>query len=204
MEIIKEIVRNIVVIVLLSVLLEMMMPNSSINRYVKLVMGLFIIVAVLNPILVVMKKDLPVAAVFSEQQADGPELQSLIEKGKALSNVDRKEVAANYQQKISQQVLALVRLNDKAKVQKVVVKVEQNPESANFGTINGIVLYTGPNKGASGKGGMGVEPVEIKVGAEDEGKTKPGSADPEVTKLIGVLADFYGISPENIKVENTR
>lgn len=49
-ETLQTLVRNIAVVLLLAGFLEMLLPNSSMRGFVKLVMGLFVISAVLGPV----------------------------------------------------------------------------------------------------------------------------------------------------------
>lgn len=50
MQALQSLVRNMAVILLLATFLEMLMPSKSMRGYVQLVMGLFVISALLNPI----------------------------------------------------------------------------------------------------------------------------------------------------------
>lgn len=50
MQTLQTLVRNLAVILLLATFLEMMLPNKSMRGYVQLVMGLFVISAILNPV----------------------------------------------------------------------------------------------------------------------------------------------------------
>lgn len=201
MDILKEIVQNVLIIVLLNVLLEMVIPNSNLGRYIKLVMGLFIIVAVLNPILGFLNRDFSILTV-SPVEYRGEDLNSLLRKGKSLDSEMKRAALKDYAQKISQQVSALARLDGSAAVQKVVVDIEDNPEAANFGQLKEIVVYLGknPQAGGNSSGSVGVKPVEINVsGTQEESKTGE-TPNKDVIKLQGVLADFYGINPDNIKI----
>ncbi|EKN64035.1 stage III sporulation protein AF [Schinkia azotoformans] len=44
-------VSNIVLFVLLAIIIDLLMPNSSLQRYAKMVIGLLLIVIILNPVL---------------------------------------------------------------------------------------------------------------------------------------------------------
>jgi len=50
MEALQTLVRNLAVILLLATFLEMLLPQKSMQGFVKLVMGLFVISAILNPV----------------------------------------------------------------------------------------------------------------------------------------------------------
>ncbi|MFZ3130513.1 MAG: stage III sporulation protein AF, partial [Desulfosporosinus sp.] len=54
MQTLQTLVRNLVVILLLATFLEMLLPNKSMRSFVQMVMGLFVISAVLAPITTVL------------------------------------------------------------------------------------------------------------------------------------------------------
>ncbi len=59
MENLKSWARDIVFIMVFAGILELMLPSGSIRKYVRVVMGLVIVVVVLNPIISLMKGSLP-------------------------------------------------------------------------------------------------------------------------------------------------
>lgn len=201
MDLIKEIVQNILIIVFLSLLLDMLMPKSDMGKYVKLIMGLFIIIAVLNPILSVLNKDFSIVSIKAPSD-DGEDLKGLLDKGRAFSAEKQQAALADYEKKVAQQVAALIRLNGKAGVQKVVVEAGKNPEEADYGSIQGIRVYLGKSASQSGsKGAEIVKPVEINVNESKQGEENQElTGDGSTIELQKVLADFYGIDPKNIKV----
>ena len=44
-------IKNIVVILLLTSFVELLLPESDLEKYTRVVLGLFIVIAILNPIL---------------------------------------------------------------------------------------------------------------------------------------------------------
>jgi stage III sporulation protein AF len=57
MQFLTEWITNIILFVLLATIIEMMIPNSSMQKYVKMVTGLLLIVIILTPLLNLFKKD---------------------------------------------------------------------------------------------------------------------------------------------------
>ena len=51
MQILTTWVSNIILFVLLAIIIDLLMPNSSLQRYTKMVIGLLLIVIILNPVL---------------------------------------------------------------------------------------------------------------------------------------------------------
>ncbi|MFP3440851.1 stage III sporulation protein AF, partial [Pantoea sp. SIMBA_133] len=50
-------ITNIIVLILLATVLELLLPNSSMQRYVKMVIGLMLMAVILSPILTIFTKD---------------------------------------------------------------------------------------------------------------------------------------------------
>ena len=63
MQTLQTLVRNLAIILLLATFLEMLLPNKSMRGYIQLVMGLFVISAMLNPLMTLlhlpMELDIP-------------------------------------------------------------------------------------------------------------------------------------------------
>lgn len=57
MALISSWIANIILLILFATILELMLPNSSTHRYVKLVIGLMILMAMLQPVLSLFQED---------------------------------------------------------------------------------------------------------------------------------------------------
>ena len=57
MDIISGWITNIIVLILLATVLELLLPNSNMQRYVKMVIGLMLMAVILSPILTIFTKD---------------------------------------------------------------------------------------------------------------------------------------------------
>ncbi|NLL19743.1 MAG: stage III sporulation protein AF, partial [Clostridia bacterium] len=51
MEMFQELTRNLVLLLLLATFLEMLLPKSDLTRYIRLVVGLFVLLTILQPVL---------------------------------------------------------------------------------------------------------------------------------------------------------
>lgn len=78
MEDLNSLIRNLAIIVLLAGFLEMMLPSKSMLGFVKLIMGLFVISAILNPItsLLRMPLEMNIPAWTETTDSDMPVLAS--------------------------------------------------------------------------------------------------------------------------------
>lgn len=139
MELLQELVRNIVVIVIIGALIDLMMPSGKMQRYLKLVVGLFIIAAILNPLLKITRKpDLGNVINFNTNGGKEEGLATLMEKGQKISAKNNAKGLQEYQKRVEQQIAALVELDKGVKVLQVSVFVNKDNSSKNFGQVNEV------------------------------------------------------------------
>ncbi|MGG1573685.1 stage III sporulation protein AF [Fictibacillus sp. NRS-1165] len=108
-------ISNIVLIILLAVIVDLLIPNSSFQKYIKMVVGLLLILAILNPILKIAGSnvDKVFEAIGVEHQFNESDIKNSIEKNKKeiqdsqsayileqtrvhMENLVKEELKANY------------------------------------------------------------------------------------------------------------
>jgi len=84
MEFVTEWVRNIIIFLLLATVLHMILPRSSMQKYVKFVVSLLLIVLILSPLFQLLKADVPELIDKLSRQPYGTdgEIENLIDKKK--------------------------------------------------------------------------------------------------------------------------
>lgn len=152
MEGLQNLVRNLAVILLLASFLEMLLPNKSMKGFVKLVMGLFVISAILTPItsLLGMTLETGIPAWTESSYQDLPVLASG-EEGEAIGT---NAVQEQYKSIVINQVKALtVGIEGIRDLQVNVELAEGSGGLTDIPRINQIYirLYTE---------GQGIKPIE--------------------------------------------
>jgi len=90
MDFLKEWVTNIILFILLATVIDMLLPNSSMQKYTKMVTGLLLIAIILTPIFKLLSKD------FETTLASIPTFQSPGEKNMKNSiEMKKKEIQAS-------------------------------------------------------------------------------------------------------------
>lgn len=84
MQFLTEWISNIILLILLASVLELLLPNSSLQRYVKMVVGLLLLVILLTPLLSIFSKDVDswVAQIGMPIQFEEKDVQISIENKK--------------------------------------------------------------------------------------------------------------------------
>jgi len=90
MDFLKEWVTNIILFILLATVIDMLLPNSSMQKYAKMVTGLLLIAIILTPIFKLISKD------FESAMASIPSFQGNEEKNmENLIELKKKEIQAS-------------------------------------------------------------------------------------------------------------
>ena len=171
MEVLADLVRNVIVIILLTTFLDMLLPSSSMQRFVKVIMGLFVLVAVLTPVLNIFTRDQDFA-VFNWHQAGIQEgYTTVLQDGNRLTSVNQELFLQNYAVRVEKQMEALVKLVKGANEVKVTVQLQQGKQ---VGTLEGIksvqVLVLNKEEPEDKESSLGIKPIKIKI--SDDAKQK--------------------------------
>ncbi len=208
LEAIRILVQNIVIIVILALFLEMFLPIGDLKKYVKMVMGLLIIIAVIQAVGTMTRCDLSDGLSAFITEDDKTRVSSIIDAGKKMSGDQQQKAIEQFETGIARQIMALTGIYQDTPVVDVAVKVQSRCGEPDFGQINEIILYvTQTAGGTSGENGIAVDevkPITITVNGADEKRPEreAGGGPPRgtVSGLIGTVADFYSLGQQQVKV----
>ncbi|CCO08910.1 stage III sporulation protein AF [Desulforamulus hydrothermalis] len=203
LEIIKMLVQSLVIIIVLAVFLEMLLPGSQMHAYVKMVMGLLVIVLVLEAGAKLVRQDFQLALPAISQRTALPSAAGIMAEGQKLREQQKQLAAAEYRQGLEKQVLALARLQNRLHVTGVQVKINQQAGNQDFGRLTGIVLEI-DRSAAEGKTGIAdIEPVKVTWEANSQPETAPGdglAGSEQARRLAQTVANFYNLPLEQVQV----
>ncbi|MBE3573628.1 MAG: stage III sporulation protein AF [Moorella humiferrea] len=192
---IGEIVRQVALIALLAAFLEMLLPDKNITRYVRLVLGLFVVVAILTPVVESLRigPELELAAwdLRLDQVAAAP-----IQQGKELARTNEEAALEIYRNRLAGQIRALVALVPEVKEEEVMVEVAGNGER--LGAIRRVVITAFLAAGEKDKGG---EDFASSPGEDQTGENKDAGAKVIQSRIINMITHFYGLEPGQVEVK---
>jgi len=213
MDILRQLIQTIVVIVILAVFLEMLLPLGDMRRYVKMVMGLLIIVAVLQTVTGVwgsgLIREIP-AVTESFAGYNAVPLDDIMAAGQSISEANRREAAQQYSRGIERQVLSLAALNNDLHALDARVTLREDTNEIDGITVfcsgSAVKPHTPAVAGNNGLEESDIQPVIIGAPGEeirDSGAgSKPSAAEMRAAAdLSGVVANFYNLRPEQVKIE---
>lgn len=211
MEIVRNLVLNLIVIAVLAVFLEMLLPSGDMRRYVRMVMGLLIVIAVLqaagNLIRGGWQLDMPVPAQAGPSSgASG--LTDIMAGGRRLAADAQAQALEQYRQGLARQIAALAGMNGRLTVWGVEVALYEDKNDRKFGQIRQVRLILGTAPAVAERKNPLVEPVKVQVGTDAAGEgAASGRAQPSAEmeqaarRAAANVANFYNLSPEQVKFE---
>lgn len=208
MDIIRSLVQNLIVIIILAVLLEMLLPAGELRKYVNMVMGLLIIVAVVQAVGNLVHWDYAGDFPALTAQADPGKYPEIMEAGKRLAADQEQKALDEYKNGIARQAFALAQANNKVSILGVEVNVHTDQGKPGYGQLKEMVLTVGPKSGNTSRQPNGqvvkeVEPVSVSPdpkASPNEGSGQEHLSQEAVASLVTTLANFYNLAPEQIKV----
>ncbi|MFJ7754877.1 stage III sporulation protein AF [Peribacillus muralis] len=194
-------VSNIIVFVLLATVIDLLLPNSALQKYAKMVIGLLLIAIIITPILGLFNKDFDeiLSAATSEfENQKKKDLGNLTEMKKKEIQATQgayilKQMAVDLQAEVEEELMK--DYNMKISAIEVDVKNEENPTAENLQNIN-ISLET-----AEGKEDTSIEAVaKIDINAE---RPSP-SNDANLDAVKSFLATSWSVDKEIIEIAGER
>lgn len=197
MQTLQTLVRNLAVILLLASFLEMLLPNKSMRGFVQLVMGLFVISAILTPITTFLHSPLAmeIPAWSTTTNEDVPVMAT---EDQGL-NAGRSAVQEQYRAILVNQIKALALSNSGVEAVEVDITFEEKSTSGGLTDqpkISLVKVLISPDKKV-------IQPVEPIIIGEATDTTNT-SAQPSQTneELRETIATFMSISKEAIQIQN--
>lgn len=193
MQTLHTLVRNLVVILLLATFLEMLLPNKSMRGFVQMVMGLFVISAVLAPITTFLHT--PLEMEIPAWTATNPQdLPSIATEGQGLK-LARDAVQEQYRQILVHQIKALVLGSEGVEGAEVDVEFEEGAGGLTDQPKIALVKVTL----TSAKGEIPpVQPITI---GQSPPTTKNQS--PKADRARERIAEIMSISKEKIIIQES-
>lgn len=218
METLSNLVRSLAIIIILAGLLEMFLPSNNLKPSVQVIIGLFILVTILNPLLGLINKEWTTELQAWTTEGMGVSLDQVLAKGDQIRQNNQTKAMDQYRQKLAAQVTGLANLVPGIQVRNA--RVEVNGEGGLPGKVDKIQLTVAPvgkTKTPSDGTSSLVKPVEINLeetrGSGVQGLKVTGNVEAEssrsentavpvqsIKQLKSTLANIYGIRPEAVEI----
>lgn len=169
---ISEMVRNIAVLVLLALFMELLIPFGELSRFIRMVMGLVLLAAVLNPVLGMLKQEALLPSFQKEDYSE--ETAAILDRGEELAAQMEDQALSEYRQSTVSQIEALASLVDGVK------SVEASAEVDSQGVIQKVSLLVTKSTASVAQGELknkiidtisrfyGIDPSKFEINISEE------------------------------------
>lgn len=196
---ITEWIMNIVVFILLAMIVDMLLPNSAMKKYTKMVTGLLLIAIILTPLLKVVAKDFDqVVASFSNKKIiDSNKVENLIESKKKEIQAGQveytlKQVGEKMKNDVKEELI------DRFDKDIQQIKIDSKDRVAeNENPIEKVIVYLAEKKKDDSV--PIIKPVNISIGEEEP---EEGMGSRENESILSMLSERWGIAPDQIELHN--
>lgn len=182
-------IKDIITLIIFATFIDLLLPQSSMQRFIRVIIGLLIMLAVINPLIDVFQNNrlsqLPI--MNAEPQTRSVALGNPDE----IKNAKNEIIREKYKKELAKQLKATVVAAEGVADARVIVELEQTKDM-DLGKIQKITIYLLPDSyrgnsaPATSRGGDG-NSKEITLQIEN--------------KVKQLIVGIYGISTEKIAVE---
>jgi stage III sporulation protein AF len=189
-------IKYIIFVVLFASFLELLLPSSSMQRFVRVIMGLFIMLAILNPIIGVVQQYLVSTKQIPALSTNSGSSTSIINETNSTV-IEREKLSLElYKKELSQQMRILIMAIDGVADANVAIDIKTINKNNVTSAINNVVVYIKP--GISSQNAKVATIKKISIG-EENGKAEELHV--ELTKrIIDMITELYQIPKDKIEI----
>ncbi len=186
-------IKNIIFVVLFASFLELLLPSSSMQRFVRVIMGLFIMLAILNPIIGVVQHHLTSLSQIPALSTNSEISNVITNDVNHVTNERDKLSLELYKKELSQQMRILIMALDGVADANVIV--ETNSNIAN--DVKRIVVYIKPGISAKNEKVASIKKITI---SKQTGKTEELHAGLK-GRITEMITELYQIPKEKVEIK---
>lgn len=190
METLADIVRTVLVIIIVASLLELLLPESGLKPFVSFAMGLFVLIAILNPILNVAFKNRDFKVDLWDYKYNEKLEQQMLEKGLDINQQILQTNDDMIQEKLQGQISAI------AALVPGVQEVDTQIEAVDAGALDKVYLVVRLEETE-----VSEQTNDVGVFSGSEKKLSEEEQDRIKEKILLVVDNLYGIEAGQIEID---
>lgn len=195
---IKQWVGNVIVLVFLAMLLELLLPRGSMQRFVRVVMGLLVMLAVLQPVFGLLSHGLGLEGLGAAVSGPSLNIDSILADAERLRQENSDLTLAAYRRQLEQTMEQRLGQLPGVSSARCRVEVAEAANGQELGAIKAVAVELVPGKN-SGAGGA-IDPVApVTVGGPAATAQQELPADLKASVVQTLMTD-YGLTAEQITV----
>lgn len=199
MEWLSEWIKQILLLVLIATFMDLLLPNPTFDRYVKLVMGLLIILAILSPVLQLLHQDPHLFSFGTRHPTASTTMESISQiqaKSENLKQVQRQQMKNQWEKNM--ETVMEDQLKEKFSLAQVQVTIDAKLTPGKTSQVEHVVVRASPKK--SNEGARDIQPIR-EVEIQEEARHPPKQTDAlRIQKIKQYLSKTWNLSEKQIEV----
>lgn len=189
-------IKDIAMIFVLISIIEIVLPNNNMKRYIDMIIGFLIIIAIINPFVKLFHKDFNIDREIFQKTGEQIKFEYMDNLDLALTQEE--QVKEIYIGKIEDEIMDLIHQTTNYRVENMNVSIYE--DNIQYGNIKDIELILKKDeKEEEPKNLITVSSIEeISIGEKKESSTTLIELDDEGIKNL--ISKNHSISKENIKI----
>lgn len=201
MSYLTEWVTNIIIFILLATIIDLLLPNSSLRKYTKMVTGLLLIMIILSPIFQFFHEDIEevLQSINREGYASEEDIKNQIDfKKKEIQASTHAYILEQMAVQLEEMVKEELMTQFEVEIEKLVVDAENVEELVQEGTFDSVfvslkqVEHTGDDAAVEV-----VEIVQVESGHDQE---RAFTQSKDATAIKSFLSEAWSLDAERIEV----
>ena len=190
MSVLSEIVKNVLVIVLIASFLELMLPEGTLRPLVRFAIGLFVLIAILSPLVGVLFSDRNISIEWWDLQMDPGHEAQIMEEGEKINQ----QIWQSQQEVVSDKVAG--QIGAVALLVPGVEDVETQVVLNKAGTVESLQLVVRPQVTSTDE-----EASQVGLFGESEPSLSAEEQEAIRSKLSTIIENLYGFENTVIQME---
>lgn len=205
----KKWVLNIVSLSLFVLLIEILIPSGRIKKVVNMVTGFILVIALINPVLKLLKMDIDLEE-FQIESGNFINSKEISINSDVLKEEQIKLMTGVYREKIIDQLEYLAKKNNKVKDVKADVIINEDYNSESYGEVERVYLYLATDYEENTiKPILSIKKIKIgKIGDSEEENQEETSSDKIEAEIEEELKEkiheLFKIQKENIIISSLK
>lgn len=199
MSILTEWVTNIIVFILFAVILDMLLPNSTMQKYTKLVVGLLLIAVFITPILSIFNKNFTSEIqekIMQSSTWSNPKLENSLEsKKREIEETQQTYILEHMAVQLKNEAEKELMDQSNYAIQDIKITLMDKNGEMNAENIETIQVFVAESQESSSEDVQPVETIDITIDEKQaEIENIPSS------ELTTILSTIWGIDPSKIVI----
>lgn len=170
----KDWTINLVIFIIVISFLEMILPNGDIRKFVKMTIGLIIILVIINPFIKLMQSDIDIEKEILNNMAN--QYQHREEDYKGFEDYKDNQIKELYISKIKNEISEEVISKTEYKLSEIYIDIDESKDKGNYGSIEKInmkLISKQEDRKVSIEKERNIKVIEINVNIKDVEENKP-------------------------------